>query len=257
MSEETKKAPTAFVIKTDLILSVIFAICAGIFVLTTILALLNPSALIRGATLDQPKISFEKERKPLEPITCMRIDEESNIYVFYCENNMLNVYDVDGRFLYSIVAKDGSSNGGNDFALYKNRLYMRNKGNTLYVFQDAKLTKTYQFHTSDYSYTCGNRRYTEEQIEAILERCDTPDVYEVEDIQKLYLPKEDTSVMLHKTESQVYYEYEGHRTYIVKRPSWLWLTEGAGWYLDAIMFAVMLIIKLIYKILGMKYDMES
>ena len=74
---------------------------------------------------------------PREEIDIM-IAEDGKLYLFYIDNELLNVYSVDGAFLYGFQFPDGQ-NGRADMAVVDGLLYVEPRVAGVYVFQESEL----------------------------------------------------------------------------------------------------------------------
>lgn len=63
---------------------------------------------------------------------------EGKLFVFFEENELVNVYASDGSFLYGIQFPD-FANGKSDMAFREGKLYVDARGSGRYVFQGTKL----------------------------------------------------------------------------------------------------------------------
>jgi len=67
-----------------------------------------------------------------------------NLYFSYIVGGKIfvDVYDNDGQFLYLISVVDNFQNGGNSMRCHDERLYIRMKNGSVYVFQGQELVRT-------------------------------------------------------------------------------------------------------------------
>ena len=84
----------------------------------------------------------QEELVPREDITSFIVDE-GRIYVFYDEAALVNVYLLDGSFVYGLQICT-FENGHGDIAMQAGKLYIKSRKSIIYVFQDSKLIEKIQ-----------------------------------------------------------------------------------------------------------------
>lgn len=75
------------------------------------------------------------------------IAQDQNIYIYYDDVGLVNVYAADGTFLYGLQVST-INNGRGSMAFGDGILYVESKGHTLYVFREESLLESIT-----YSYT--------------------------------------------------------------------------------------------------------
>ena len=78
-------------------------------------------------------IIHEQELIPKENVDIF-IAGEGKLFVFFIDNELINIYDDAGSFLYGIQLPDGQ-NGVSDMAFQNGKLYVDNRGSGYYVFE--------------------------------------------------------------------------------------------------------------------------
>lgn len=109
-----------------------------------------------------------KEQIPREEID-IYIVHEGKLYLFYIDNELINVYSDTGEFLYGIQFPD-AQNGRSDMACHDGLLYVDVRGSGYYVFDGVNLLRHEQgvdarrelqgFFTGEYTHTEGEHLYT-------------------------------------------------------------------------------------------------
>ena len=84
-------------------------------------------------------IIHEQELIPKENVDLF-IAGDGKLFVFFIDNELINVYDAAGSFLYGIQLPDGQ-NGISDMAYQDGKLYVDNRGSGYYVFEDGNLLR--------------------------------------------------------------------------------------------------------------------
>ncbi len=84
-------------------------------------------------------IIHEQELIPKEDVDIF-IAGDGKLFVFFIDNELINVYDAAGSFLYGIQLPDGQ-NGISDMAYQDGKLYVDNRGSGYYVFEDGNLLR--------------------------------------------------------------------------------------------------------------------
>ena len=80
---------------------------------------------------------------PHQEITTMLV-EDGKIFLYFDLDGVVNVYSVDGVFLYGIQVKSSTSGRG-DIAYADQKLYIFSRENHIYVFEDQKLIEHVEF----------------------------------------------------------------------------------------------------------------
>ena len=126
-------------------------------------------------------IIHEQELVPKENVDLF-IAGDGKLYVFFIDNELINVYDDTGSFLYGIQLPDGQ-NGRSDMAYQDGKLYVDNRGSGYHVFEGKNLLRFERgsaynearkelepFFTGEYIHTDGEAtyRYVEEENKFIL-----------------------------------------------------------------------------------------
>ncbi len=70
----------------------------------------------------------------------MLIAEDGKIFLFYIDEELINVYTTSGSYLYGFQFPDGR-NGRSDMHYENGLLYVNARGSGIYVFQDAELLR--------------------------------------------------------------------------------------------------------------------
>ncbi len=84
-------------------------------------------------------IIHEQELIPKENVDIF-IAGEGKLFVFFIDNELINVYDDAGSFLYGIQLPDGQ-NGVSDMAFQDGKLYVDNRGSGYYIFEGRNLLR--------------------------------------------------------------------------------------------------------------------
>ena len=84
-------------------------------------------------------IIHEQELIPKENVDIF-IAGDGKLFVFFIDNELINVYDAAGSFLYGIQLPDGQK-GISDMAYQNGKLYVDNRGSGYYVFEDGNLLR--------------------------------------------------------------------------------------------------------------------
>lgn len=96
---------------------------------------------------DSKYIIHRTELVPREDITSFCVDN-GNIYVFYDETALVNVYGTDGSFKYGIQVST-IRNGRGNITAFDGKLYIESRNPIIFVFQDDQIVESIDFH-SDY-----------------------------------------------------------------------------------------------------------
>ena len=115
-------------------------------------------------------IIHEQELIPKENVDLF-IAGDGKLFVFFIDNELINVYDGSGSFLYGIQLPDGQ-NGVSDMACQDGMLYVDNRGSGYYVFDGRELLRFERgivsnerrkelepFFTGEYTHTDGEVTY--------------------------------------------------------------------------------------------------
>ena len=115
-------------------------------------------------------IIHEQEMIPKENVDIF-IAGDGKLFVFFIDNELINVYDELGSFLYGIQLPDGQ-NGRSDMAFRDGKLYVDNRGSGYYVFEGKNLLRFERgsaynearkelepFFTGEYAHTDGETTY--------------------------------------------------------------------------------------------------
>ena len=115
-------------------------------------------------------IIHEQELVPKENVDLF-IAGNGKLFVFFIDNELINVYDDTGSFLYGIQLPDGQ-NGRSDMAYQDGKLYVDNRGSGYYVFDGRELLRFERgivsnekrkelepFFTGEYTHTDGEVTY--------------------------------------------------------------------------------------------------
>ena len=115
-------------------------------------------------------IIHEQEMIPKENVDIF-IAGDGKLFVFFIDNELINVYDELGSFLYGIQLPDGQ-NGRSDMAFRDGKLYVDNRGSGYYVFEGKNLLRFERgsaynearkelepFFTGEYAHTDGKVTY--------------------------------------------------------------------------------------------------
>lgn len=115
-------------------------------------------------------IIHEQELIPKENVDIF-IAGDGKLFVFFIDNELINVYDELGSFLYGIQLPDGQ-NGRSDMAFLDGKLYVDNRGSGYYVFDGRELLRFERgivsneerkelepFFTGEYAHTDGKVTY--------------------------------------------------------------------------------------------------
>lgn len=78
-----------------------------------------------------------------QEITTMLV-EDGKIFLYWDLHGIVNVYSVDGMFLYGIQV-NSSTSGRGDIAYTDQKLYIFSRENHIYVFEDQKLIEHIEF----------------------------------------------------------------------------------------------------------------
>lgn len=84
-------------------------------------------------------IIHEQELVPKENVDIF-IAGDGKLFVFFIDNELINVYDDTGSFLYGIQLPDGQ-NGRSDLAFQDGKLYVDNRGSGYYIFEGRNLLR--------------------------------------------------------------------------------------------------------------------
>ena len=84
-------------------------------------------------------IIHEQELVPKEDVDLFIAGDEK-LFVFFIDNELINVYDDTGSFLYGIQLPDGQ-NGVSDLAYQDGKLYVDNRGSGYYDFHGKDLLR--------------------------------------------------------------------------------------------------------------------
>lgn len=84
-------------------------------------------------------IIHEQELIPKENVDIF-IAGEGKLFVFFIDNELINIYDDAGSFLYGIQLPDGQ-NGVSDMAFQDGKLYVDNRGSGYYIFEGRNLLR--------------------------------------------------------------------------------------------------------------------
>lgn len=115
-------------------------------------------------------IIHEQELVPKENVDIF-IAGDGKLFVFFIDNELINVYDDTGVFLYGIQLPNGQ-NGRSDMAYQDGKLYVDNRGSGHYVFDGKNLLRFERgsvynearkelepFFTGEYSHSDGETTY--------------------------------------------------------------------------------------------------
>ena len=95
--------------------------------------------MVRPVQDKNTHIMHETERIPKENVDIFLVGD-GKLFVFFIDNELINVYDDTGSFLYGIQLPDGQ-NGISDMAYQDGKLYVDNRGSGYYVFEDRTLLR--------------------------------------------------------------------------------------------------------------------
>ena len=86
----------------------------------------------------------KEEMIPRENVGIM-ISADGKLYLYYLENELVNVYDRSGEYLYGFQFPD-FQNGRSDLHYENGLLYVDDRGSGIYVFQDSELIRFEERH---------------------------------------------------------------------------------------------------------------
>lgn len=126
--------------------------------------------MVRPLQEKDEHIIHEQEWIPKENVGIF-IAGDGKLFVFFIDNELINVYDDTGGFLYGIQLPDGQ-NGISDMAYQDGKLYVDNRGSGYYVFEDRTLLRFERgsihnekrkelepYFTGEYAHTDGETTY--------------------------------------------------------------------------------------------------
>lgn len=76
------------------------------------------------------------------------VSDDENIYILYGRYSVVQVYTHDGVYCYSISVYN-HANGRTQIASYENCLYICDKVNNIYIFENGKMKQYIDLHESD------------------------------------------------------------------------------------------------------------
>ena len=89
----------------------------------------------------------------------LMIAEEGNLFLFYIDTELVNVYSVSGEFLYGIQFPDCQT-GKSDMVYSDGLLYVDVRGSGIYVFKDTELVELQKKHRHNDEYDTLKTRFT-------------------------------------------------------------------------------------------------
>ena len=95
--------------------------------------------MVRPVQDKNTHIIHETELIPKEDVDLFLVGD-GKLFVFFIDNELINVYDDTGAFLYGIQLPDGQ-NGISDMAFRDGKLYVDNRGSGYYVFEGNRLLR--------------------------------------------------------------------------------------------------------------------
>ena len=119
------------------VLLVLLVLIGSLFVMNLV-GLVCPPGLMAG-TEGEPVITVRDSDFLCTGISQVAADGE-NLYVLFGRYGVVQVYDRDGAYRYTISVCD-HANGRTEIAAVRNRLYICDKRSNLYVFENGELTR--------------------------------------------------------------------------------------------------------------------
>lgn len=95
--------------------------------------------VVRSVQDKNAHVIHETELIPKENVDIFLVGD-GKLFVFFIDNELINVYDETGLFLYGIQLPDGQ-NGISDMAYEAGKVYVDNRGSGYYVFSGKDLLR--------------------------------------------------------------------------------------------------------------------
>lgn len=207
------------------IISFLAYVCFGASVAITFF---NPTNVYNEMKGNDLVVSTTIERKPLDTISAVKTDEANNIYIFYEQTNIVNVYNCDGKFQYSVIAPRRGKNGSNGIEVNNGNLYIMNMKGDIFQFKDGKHLKSY-IYEKDYSY----ETYEERELYLYFDIYEEPAKHVIKTNGS-----NDSNVTIYNNSTEVYSLKEGKKEYIVHRNIFIKLFGEDRFTIDALLIII-------------------
>lgn len=89
---------------------------------------------------------LEEEKNPRDELTSFQATE-AYLILYYDSAGLVNVYTLNGDFLYGIQIQT-IKNGHGDFVFQDDMLYIMSRGNRMYLFREKNLTESFLYKES-------------------------------------------------------------------------------------------------------------
>lgn len=96
---------------------------------------------IQPLRTDEAYRIYTEEQVPREDLSLYLVTDE-RIFLYYDYEGVINVYSLEGNFLFGLQIQS-LRNGTGDIAFSKGFLYIKARGNTIYIFDDMTLVSSF------------------------------------------------------------------------------------------------------------------